>query len=154
MGNESSLVKGLIDKKYDIVFLNHEINVKNLLCKKSIVENLYVSVPKMHFVAQLDGVHFKDIDRQSFLMSASVGVWGDVVRKNMPNSRFLLQNDEDLAEVASSSTLPTFATDIADASGRYYSGERVNIPILDDDAHMTFYMVCLNENANKYNRII
>lgn len=153
--DEESLINGLQNRTYDFIFLNREIINKNFVCTKCMEENLYIAVPNSHFVADLkSGVYFKDIDRQSFLMSSSVGVWDKIVREKLPHSKFLLQKDENLVEVANSSSLPTFATDVSNKSGRYYNNTRINIPILDNEAKMTFYFVCLNENANRFKKII
>ena len=153
--DEKSLINGLQNRTYDFIFLNREITNKNFVCKKCMEENLYISVPNSHFVADIkSGVYFKDIDRQSFLMSSSVGVWDKIVREKLPHSKFLLQKDENLAEVANSSSLTSFATDVSNESGRYYNNTRINIPILDNEAKMTFYFVCLNENVSKFKKII
>lgn len=64
----------------------------------------------------------------------------------LPSTYFLLQhNFEDFDELVASSVLPAFASDV---TLRYDSGNtsRVNIPILDPEAHVTYYCLCRTED--------
>lgn len=92
------------------------------------------------------GVYFKELDGQSFLLGNSTGVWEKLVRNKMPNSHFYLQDMEALPEVVSASNLPAFATSI---SAKPENDNRVYIPILDEDASMTFYMITLRKEEKE-----
>lgn len=78
-------------------------------------------------------------------MNAEVGFWGDVVRRAMPNARFIEQNDPTvLAQLLRTSDLPGFVTDVSEFERSFgEDADRVRIPIQDADAHATFYAVAL-----------
>ena len=54
---------------------------------------------------------------------------------------------ENLNEIINSSTIPNFSTNITLSS--YEKLGRVNIPILDDDAKVEFYLVYKKSHQNK-----
>lgn len=59
----------------------------------------------------------------------------------MPNTRFLVQEDSAFDELVKSSALPCFTTDLAiRREGRMPN--RLDIPILDREANVTYYCLC------------
>lgn len=57
----------------NIGFINKEINDEKLVSKKFIDEQLYIYLPSDHFLSKKkDGVTFKDIDGQSFLLGKEI----------------------------------------------------------------------------------
>lgn len=59
----------------------------------------------------------------------------------MPASRFLMQTDvAAFDELVRSSRLPCFTTDYGNLRGNDYPN-RVHIPLTDDEAHVTFYVL-------------
>lgn len=59
---------------------------------------------------------------------------------NMPASKFLVQTDaETFEELVRASSLPCFATDYVQSLHPGFAS-RVNIPLTDPEAHVTFYI--------------
>ena len=87
---------------------------------------------------------------EHFLMVSEVGVWDAIVRKNMPGSKFLLQSGTDtLMEVAETSSLPTFSTDLTNRV-LGMRNNRFSVPFSDKDARMDFYCICLEAEYKNY----
>lgn len=144
---ENEIINQLNLEVIDVGFINKPHNDKNIISSKFLVEKLSVSLPKTHFLAKMtDGVYFKDIDGQSFLLGNSTGIWESLVREKMPNSRFYIQDMEALQEIVSASSLPAFVTNV---SKNFDDENRVYIPILDDEASLTFYMVALRKEEKE-----
>ena len=79
------------------------------------------------------------------LLMSDIGFWDSVHREKMPDSRFLIQNDRfAFNELVESSTLPSFITDLSEKYLETVSG-RVTVPISDDEASVTYYLVCRND---------
>ena len=103
---------------------------------------------KSHFWAGIvGGVHFSEIDGQSFLVADNLGIWDNIVAKNLPKSKLFPQSMENLDEIINASTIPNFSTNVtlplrADV-------DRISIPILDEDASVNFYIVYKKENKQK-----
>ena len=92
-----------------------------------------------------NGVYWKDIDGQSFLLFSYVGVWNSILEKNLFKAHYIKNADKnDLEELTAYSSIPAFVTDI---SSKFKSTDnRINIPILDEDAKLNFYIVYKKNN--------
>ena len=103
-------------------------------------ENLFVCVPEDHALATHKSLTFADINGFNFLLRTELGFWDALCREKMPASKFLVQADVSVFdELVRSSSLPCFTTDYGQFQGTY--PERVNIPLTDDEAHVTFYTI-------------
>lgn len=101
-------------------------------------ENLFVCVPPEHELAKHKSLTFADINGFNFLLRTELGFWDTLCREKMPASKFLVQMDSSVFdELVRASSLPCFTTDYGQLQGGY--PERVNIPLTDDEAHVTFY---------------
>lgn len=101
-------------------------------------ENLFVCVPKGHELANFKSLTFEQMNGFNFLLRTELGFWDTMVRNKMPSSRFLVQNDEfTFNELVKSSSLPCFTTDYT----KHVFENRVNIPIHNEEAHVTFYLL-------------
>ncbi len=140
---EEQLLKGLEDGKYNIIILAHSIDLPGTDCYKYGTETLHVSLPLNHPLCSHTGVTFNEIDGNTFLQISYVGVWDEIKKKMLPNSKILRQNDrESLNELESASSLLSFATDISMRSYRERSNpNRVLVPITDPEATVQFYCI-------------
>lgn len=102
-------------------------------------ENLFVCVPPDHTLAQHASLTFAEINGFNFLLRTQLGFWDTLCREKMPASKFLVQTDSSVFdELVRASSLPCFTTDYGQLQGGY--PERVNIPLADAAAHVTFYI--------------
>ena len=75
---------------------------------------------------------------QIFLLRTELGFWDTLCREKMPASKFLVQPDAMVfEELVNASSLPCFTTDYVRL--RDYPN-RVNIPLSDEESHVTFYL--------------
>ena len=149
--DEKDLLKNLLNNIYDIVFVNNPISIDNVICRKVMTEHLYVSVPETHFLSRFkESIRFSDIDGQTFLLSSDIGCWTSILDKHMNKSRFLKQSDpNELKEIAEYSSIPSFVTNISMNANSIKN--RINIPIIDEDAYMDFYAVCKKDKSELIN---
>ena len=154
MESEEELLKGLLNKKYQLVFLSYAPDLKEAFSVPCGKESLYLAVIPAHPAAVYEktGVSFRDMNGETFLMAADVGVWEKVHQTMLPDSRFIRQKDLDLlTEVVNSSSLAAFASSMSlRARGPGYRAGRVMIPFTDPEATIQFYCVCLEENRAKF----
>lgn len=102
-------------------------------------ENLFVCVPAGHELAKYTSLTFADINGFNFPLRTELGFWDALCREKMPASKFLVQTDAAVFdELVRASSLPCFTTDYGQLQGGY--PERVNIPLMDDEARVTFYL--------------
>lgn len=146
LDEEDNLIKDIANDKYDVIFINKEIKNDGFVCRKIFQEHLYISIPPTHFLSGMkNGVYWKDIDGQSFLLFSYVGVWNSILEKNLFKAHYIKNADKnDLEELTAYSSIPAFVTDI---SSKFKSiANRINIPILDEDAKLNFYIVYKKNN--------
>lgn len=144
------LLSGLVRDEYQMIITDYPIKQEDIVCREWGQEQLYISVMPAHPAAVMKEVDFSMINGQSFLVYSNLGIWESIVRTNMPNSKFLVQKDMDeLLEIVNASTLPAFETDL----GMHMCGKRKNrvqVPISNKSATVTFYCVCKRINANMF----
>lgn len=108
-------------------------------------ERLFVSVPPQHELACHASLTFADINGFHFLLRTELGFWDALCREKMPDSKFLVQSDIGaFNELVRSSSLPCFTTDYGHQNNIIYPG-RVNIPLTDPEADVTFYIAAREE---------
>lgn len=100
-------------------------------------ENLFVCVPPDHELAKHETLTFAEINGFNFLLRTELGFWDTLCREKMPASKFLVQPDDAVfLELVRASSLPCFTTDYGNLQS---CPDRVNIPLSDPEAHVTFY---------------
>ncbi len=103
-------------------------------------EQLFVCVPPEHELASHNSLTFSEINGFNFLLRTELGFWDTLCRKKMPASKFLVQTDTDaFNELVLNSSLPCFTTDYG-INQRLFQSKRINIPLTDSEANVTFYI--------------
>ena len=144
--NEKILISKLRSELYDFIFITEKVTYNNFVCKKIFSEQLYFFLNKNHPLAKKDSLSFKDVDGESILMNREIGFWDKLVRDNMPNSHFILQDSLDnLRILVDNSNITSFASNLT-LSERSIPN-RVAVKISNDSAKVDFYIV-YNKNKN------
>lgn len=88
------------------------------------------------------------------LLYSNIGFWHDLHMQKTPKTRYLLQ-DERLTfnEIVKASTLPSYTSNLSIKREGKMS-DRVILPINEEEAHVTYYVVMLKENKKKYKDLI
>jgi DNA-binding transcriptional LysR family regulator len=77
-------------------------------------EHLMFYLPKDHPLSDLPSLTLADLNGENMLLFSEIGFWGDLVRKKMPDSRFLMQSERyTFSELIANSVLPCFTTDLS-----------------------------------------
>ena len=86
---------------------------------------------------------------ENMILMNDIGFW-NFVREKMPDSRFLTQSDSfSFNELVRASSPPSFTTDLAK---KYLKTEftRIEVPVSDPEASVTYYLVCRQESAKEF----
>lgn len=151
--DKNTLIEKLKNGIYDCIFTDCEVKDDDLISQFAYIENLYITIPKAHFLAGLKrGVTFSEIDGQSFLVSNNLGIWDEIIAKNLPKSKFFPQAMDNLYEIINASTIPNFSSNITIPLRTEL--ERISLPILDRDATVNFYISYKKEDKNKLKKLI
>lgn len=150
------LLQGLRDGLYQLIILPYPLEEPGITCVKYGEEHLFFSLPPAHPLSGSKALYMKDLNGETMLLRNHLGFWRDVTDQKMPDTRFLEQEDVAFDELVRSSALPSFATDVV-LRREGNPVNRVNIPILDEEANVTYY--CLyrpseHSELNSFIRII
>ena len=139
----------------DVAVLPYRPKEEGVVCSHVLDEHLLLCVPRDHMLAGRERVSLEEMNGFNFLLGIDLGFWNDVVRKRLPASRFLVQDDEfSLAELIRTSTLPCFATDVSiERQYRDLGENRVGIPITDPEVNVSFWLVARKDAADKVSRL-
>ena len=147
---EKDLIAGLKEHIYQMIILNYKPDETTFYAQKCGSEQLCAALIPDHRFASKDCISFKDMNGENFLMAAEVGMWDAIVRNRMPASKFLLQEDIDaLMEVATTSTLSSFSTDVT-LRVLGAKGNRISVPFSNPEAYTDYYCICLAQEREKY----
>lgn len=153
IANDTHLVKGLKDHRYDLVILHEKTNDRSLFQQRYMEENLYISIAENHPLAKKDQLSFSDLKDIRILTAGGTGFWLDTVREKLNSSDILVQDDPDVMdELVDASTLPVFNSNQAIRIG-YETPGRVSIPISDQEAHAVYYITCLSASKTKFDSV-
>ncbi|MBQ7264930.1 MAG: LysR family transcriptional regulator [Firmicutes bacterium] len=149
--NEEELLNALSKNKYQLIVLPHESNESEHYSVPFESERLYLSMPRNHKFFDRESICFEDIDGENILLFSEIGFWHDIHLRKMPNSRFITQNDRyNFTELVNASSLLSFSSDLVKKYTDMQT-DRKDIPITDEEAQVTYYLVCQKNNKKKYN---
>lgn len=138
MRKNEVLLQGLRDDVYQLIILPYPVEEPGITCVKYGEEHLFFSLPPAHPLSGSKALYMKDLNGETMLLRNRLGFWRDITDKKMPDTRFLEQEDFAFDELVKTSALPSFTTDVA-LRREGNSPNRVNIPILDEEANVTYY---------------
>ena len=145
------LIQGLNEGTYQIIVLPEQIREPNWISLPWGQEHLFFSLPEAHPLAHRQGLEMRALDGENMLVFGNIGFWQELLMRKMPHSRFLFQSDRfSFNQLVRSSVLPCFTTDLSmKRNTTDYTG-RVNIPILDPEANVTYYCHLLRSQAERF----
>lgn len=141
-----ALLQGLRGGTYQLAILPYAVQEDGISCIKYGEEHLFFSLPPAHPLSGSKGLYLKDLNGEAMLLLNRLGFWEDLVAQKMPDTHFLVQEDSAFRELINASALPCFTTDWALMQGEH-NQNRINVPILDPEANVTYY--CLYRTANR-----
>ena len=144
--------------EYHIILLPFCPEDEDLDSRKWGEEHLSFLLPKRHRFARRKSLSVSEMNGENMLLFQDIGFWHDLVVEKMPDSRFLLQTERyTFKELIKNSTMPVFTTDYAYDSisdvGPALAGSRVEVPIIDPEFNVSYYLVCRKEDFKKIMRL-
>ena len=135
------LLQGLRDDVYQLIVLPFPVDEPGMICAKYGEEHLFFSLPPAHPLSGSKALYMKDLNGETMLLRNRLGFWRELTVRKMPDTRFLEQEDVAFDELVKFSALPSFATDVV-LNRESNHVNRVNIPILDEEANVSYYCLC------------
>lgn len=154
IAEEPMLLAGLENGSYQLIVLTEQSDGDKYFAKECGHESLMFALPKKHRYAKRKSLTFAEMNGENMLLMNDIGFWKFVPSVKMPDSRFLTQSDRfSFDELVRSSSLPSFTTNLAHKfidSG----ADRVDVPISDQDACVTYYLVGRKEQKQMFRSLL
>ena len=152
--NKKDLLTKLKAKEYHLVITPKYIDDSQCFCIPYIEEDLLLSLPLNHPLASKKEIKFHDLDGQTMLLYSNIGFWHDLHMQKTPKTKYLLQEERlTFNEIVKASTLPSYTSNLSIKREGKMS-DRVILPINEEEAHVTYYVVMLKKNKKKYKDLI
>lgn len=150
IAEERVLLSGLENGSYQLIALPYKPDSEQYFVKECGRESLRFALPKGHRYARRKSLSFAEMNGENMLLMNDIGFWNFVQTEKMPDSRFLTQSDRfSFNELVETSTLPSFTTDLANKYIETGKG-RIEVPISDPEATVTYYLVCKKSMKKEY----
>ena len=121
----------------------------SLYCQRYFSEQIYISLPKDHPLANQKTLSADDLKGLSIL-TYDVGFWVGLCRQKMLRTSFLIQTDSDTMEqLVIASSLPVFNSDRMLADG-YVPPDSVSLKLDEPFAQADYYISCLDSEKSRY----
>lgn len=148
------LVQGLQDEVYQLIVLPYMLEKEGVDCYKYGEEQLFFSLPPAHPLSGSKGLYFQDLNGETMLLLSQIGFWKHICEEKMPNTRFLVQEEASaFDELVKASALPSFVSDLSIQRERE-APNRIRIPILDEEANITYYLLYQTKDRKKLNPLL
>ena len=152
---EDSLIRALDDGTYQMIVLLHPLEkadpdgTPRYVSRPLMREQLSVLLPKSHRLAAKESVLLADLAGERILIHDKIGFWYGICKEKIPGATFLEQSDRmTLRELAKTTDLPSFITDLSAARFAPPHEGKVAVPVADEEANVQFWCVCAAEQAD------
>lgn len=121
-------------------------------------EKMAINLPSDSPLLKNKTLKFADLAGNTFLCPQEIGFWKDIYETQIPNGKFIYQNEStEYSELLSFSSLPFFTTNLTKLDpnwGNHLPSNRVYKPLEDESANQIFYMSFLKRNENRLKALI
>ena len=153
MKDDSTFLEDLEKGVYQLAVTHFKPNDDRFYAKKCGEETLLVSVLPSDPLTFYPEIHLEDLDGLSILLLTNIGFWSNMHRAKTPNTKYLPQIDRSsFSDIAANSPYPIFASDYYIRRDIRIPG-RIDIPLVDEECHTEYYLVCLKSEQRKYKRL-
>lgn len=129
--------------QFSLLLLNHCLSGEDFSSTYLGTESLAINVPADSPFAKVDQLSFTDMKGTTFLVGKNVGFWDQLFEDEIPNGRFIYQDDSaEYSELLAHSSFPFFSTNLTVLDklwGADLPKNRVTVPFTDPVAHQQFY---------------
>lgn len=155
---EKDIKQLLLQNQATCIVSTQNIDDKEIASTYLGMEKLVVNLNEFSNLASQKSVKFQDLKGLSFIVLTEIGIWKNIIQKNIPDAKFLYQNEEEnFNEIKNYSVFPFFTTNLSFANPKWRQNkveDRIPVKISNADATQSFYLNYLKENKKRLEPLI
>lgn len=124
-----------------LTILPYSVQEPGIACMEYGGKNICFFLSPGHPLSGSKALYMKDLNGETMLLRTRLGFWRQITDEKMPDARFLERDEFAYDEFLRALALPSFATDVV-LRREGNALNRVIIPILDEEAYVTYYCLC------------
>ena len=150
--SENEVIAKLLSQDYQLIFTHQEIQTDDIESLYVGTESLRVNSDAMVVPANKTETMFQEMAGFSFVVLRDIGIWQQIVEDNIPNAKFIYQDEvDDFNEIRRYSSLPYFTINITQLTREsQVHNRRLEMPITDETAQIDFYLAYLKTNKSHF----
>lgn len=129
----------LLNNQYTCLLLNQLLKHEKITSIYLGTENLSVHLNEFTDLASKNEVNFSQLQNMTFLVFYDIGIWRNIIQKEIPNAKFLYQKDAgNFKEIRNNSIFPYFTTNLSSIDTYWRQqvlNDRKEVKITDPTAH-------------------
>ncbi|TYA03891.1 LysR family transcriptional regulator [Lactobacillus sp. CAB1-7] len=143
--SNQQITDALNNNQYTVIFSDQEIFTDEIESQYIGEERLQVNLDQFTYLANQPTVTFEELQGMSFIVMRAIGPWSAIIQDNIPEAKFMYQDDRDaFAEITKYSRFPFFTTNLSQSDPFFNEQvkndkDRVTVPISDDSVKMVVY---------------
>lgn len=146
MDSLKNIESDLLNRVIDFAILPYALDLPNIVAITLMTEELQVVLPSDHPLAGRASIKLSELDGEIFLLYQRVGFWRELLQRHIPDAHYVVQDDYLVfSQLSKTSPLPGFVTNVSETER--FIGDRVVIPIEDDEARVTYRLIARNDDA-------
>ncbi|MDT6951558.1 LysR family transcriptional regulator [Companilactobacillus alimentarius] len=150
--------KVLNEEQVTCLLTNKSLETKQITSAFLGSERMAVNLTSENPLSKIDSLRFVDLAGNTFLCPQEIGFWKDIYESQIPDGKFIYQNQStEYKELLSFSSMPFFTTNLTKLDpnwGKNLPDNRVLKPLMDASANQTFYISFLKRNQNRLKTLI
>lgn len=153
MVNDQGFVQRLKNGDCQLAITHFQPKDSEIFYKKIGHEDLYISLSRTNPLSFYPQIKLKDLNGLTILRLFNTGFWDQMCKEKLPDSHFLLQIERSaFEELIQNSDYPSFISGYDIKRGLVVKNQ-INVPIVDPDCHVSYYLLCLKTNKKRFSRL-
>lgn len=141
--DEIELIKKLENDELDFIITSFPVKKEGIESQYYLKEQLYLSVPKNHPLANRTDISFEELKGETLLVRTELGIWQTLI-DSLHYINFIVQDRRTFDHLIGQFSLPSFTTNI---SQQYQLGDkRNNILITDRESQKDYFISYKQKN--------
>lgn len=155
---QKNFMQILCEEQITCLLTNQSIETNQINSIYLGTEKMAINLPADSPLSKVKNLNFVDLEGGTFLCPQEIGFWKDIYESQIPNGKFIYQNQSsEYRDLLNYSSLPFFTTNLTKLDpkwGKNLPNNRIIKSLSDQSAHQKFYISFLKRNQKRLTTFI